>query len=130
MRNAYTRAQWFITLVERAGDIIIAIHVRRIDASEQVVARLDSVTSKAIIADGVVRCIQTRARLIVARIVGARNAVVTIHGHAINAIGAIASFGAIAGIAVVAFGIHRATCGGDATKRWTAIFGNVAKCRV
>ena len=130
MRYVLTRSRRFITLVERAGDAIITNHVWRVGTAHQNVACFDAVASKAIVTEDVIGRIYTHASLIVACIVGTRNAVVTIHGHAVNAIRAIACFIAIAGIPVVALRIHRARCSSDAAERFAAVFRYVAKCRV
>ena len=126
MRYVLTRSRRFITLVERAGDAIITNHVWRVGTAHQNVACFDAVASKAIVTEDVIGRIYTHASLIVACIVGTRNAVVTIHGHAVNAIGAIACFGAIAGIAVVALRIHRARGRGDTAQCRAAILCYVA----
>ena len=65
-------------MVKGAANAIVAIHVGRVRTSEHDVAGLDTIARKSIIAEAIVWCMYAGTHLRVARVIGARNAVVAI----------------------------------------------------
>jgi len=131
LRQIRASAVRFITLVERAGNAVIAVDIRWVGATGIDVAKLDAVTRKTVVANIVVRGVHTGARLRIARIDGAKHAVVAIRRIAGNAEDAIAGFRAVASITIVTLRIHRARGGGRATtERWDAVLPGRTKCRI
>ncbi len=111
----HTRTRWFITLIEGTTNAIVATHIGWVGASKQRVAHFGAIACKTVVADSIVGRIDASAGLGVARIVGARNVIVAIHGSAGKTVDAIARFDPITRIAVVALRVHRTSRGCNAT---------------